>query len=171
MGWIIENKRLWRGLLLGLLFMALMGPWVFDIIHVPAEYPCSAAWVRLVGDYCGEPRSGIWILGEMIGMMTGLVTGLFALSDVLPGLLFVISIFLPFVSTAVMLLSGGQRQWVGLHSLAIILAVGAILLSGLFSFPRLSWMIWGVWLYVVSAVGALVLEAVNLMIKRKTISR
>jgi hypothetical protein len=60
--WIIENKRLWRGIIVGLLLIALMGPWVFDIIHLPGEGPCSASWIRLAGNFCGEPLSVIWIL-------------------------------------------------------------------------------------------------------------
>ena len=44
------------------LLVAIMGPWTFDLIHVPSEYPCSAPFIRLEGDFCGTPMSGGWIL-------------------------------------------------------------------------------------------------------------
>jgi hypothetical protein len=63
--WIIENKRLWRAALLGLLLIAIMGPWVFDIIHVPIKLStfflgcvgCLA--VRRSSCHNADPRGGI----------------------------------------------------------------------------------------------------------------
>ncbi len=64
MSWINKHKRVWRVAILVLLLVAIMGPWTFDRINVPSEYPCS---VRLEGDFCGTPMSGIWIFSWIIG--------------------------------------------------------------------------------------------------------
>ena len=43
--------------MLALLVGAMLGPWIFDLINVPAQYPCD---FRLVGDFCGVLLSGFW---------------------------------------------------------------------------------------------------------------
>ena len=58
MSWIVEHKRLWGIAILALLLLAILGPWAYDQINVPAEYPCSAPFIRLEGDFCGVPYSG-----------------------------------------------------------------------------------------------------------------
>jgi hypothetical protein len=52
---IDKHKKYWRAALLVLLLAAFIGPWAFDPINVPAEYPCSAPFVRLGGDFA-DPR-------------------------------------------------------------------------------------------------------------------
>ena len=141
---LAENKRLWRGLLLGLLLVALMGPWVFDLIHVPAEYPCSAPFIRLEGDYCGVPLTGPWILMALGGLLT-----------------------LPLISTATLLLRGDRRGLVVFHLVALILPLGALVLMGWFSDPRFSRILWGPWLYAAAAAGGLLLELARLALDRR----
>jgi hypothetical protein len=67
MSWINKHKRVWRVAILVLLLVAIMGPWTFDRINVPSEYPCSTPNIRLEGDFCGTPMSGIWIFSWMVG--------------------------------------------------------------------------------------------------------
>jgi hypothetical protein len=59
MSWINEHKSVGRVAVLMLLLVAMMGPWTFDLINVPAEYPCSAPNIRLDDDFCGTPLPGI----------------------------------------------------------------------------------------------------------------
>jgi hypothetical protein len=54
MEWLVNKKIVWRGLLLLLFFLAMAGPWMFDRIWVPAEYTCSAPFVRLDENFCGS---------------------------------------------------------------------------------------------------------------------
>ena len=46
MDWMVEHQRSWRLFELGLLILAIFGPWAFDRIVVPADYPCDTA-IRL----------------------------------------------------------------------------------------------------------------------------
>jgi hypothetical protein len=166
MVWANDKKRLLRAMMLGLLLIALMGPWVFDIIHVPREFPCSAPWIRLVDDFCGEPLSGIWILSGITGMVASLFAGAPVLSWVLQSFMFPVPLLLPIISASVLLLRGERVALLVFHSLALILSITTVLLTGLLSYPHFSWIVWGVWLYVGSAAGALILEGVLLARRR-----
>ncbi len=77
--WAEQDNRFWRVILLVLLLVAFLGPWGFEEIHVPAEYPCNAPFVRLEGDFCGQPISGIsvypWIVISFFTASAGLVSG------------------------------------------------------------------------------------------------
>ena len=145
-----------------------MGPWAFDLIHVPAQYACSAPFVRLQGDFCGTPLSGLWILlaavGEVGSTAVALAGGSTALVE--PGrlLLFLLGVFLlvlPVFSTLRMLLPGEQRRrrfaqpvvW----GLAGAASVGWLLLTPAEWLPG---RLWGAWLYAGFAACMLVLETV-----------
>ena len=58
--WINEHKNGWRVALLVVVLVAIMGPWTFDPINVPSEYPCQAPYIRLDDDFCGTPLPGTW---------------------------------------------------------------------------------------------------------------
>ena len=77
--WIDKNKRIWRTAILIMLLVSMIGPWSFELINVPSKYPCSSPFIRLEGDFCGEPILGIRILSFMIfGMVSssmGLASG------------------------------------------------------------------------------------------------
>ena len=45
--WMNEHKRALRVALLILLLVAIAGPWAYDQVNVPAEYPCTDPFVRL----------------------------------------------------------------------------------------------------------------------------
>jgi hypothetical protein len=145
---IIESRRLFRFIVLGLLLVALLGPWVFDIIHVPREFSCDFPWARVGGDFCGWPRPGILSVLGNIGW----------------------AFLLPVISSIALVWRGESRAWLIFHLLALILAGGILLATGLLRFPRLSWAAWGVLLYVATAAGALLLEAI-LQLARRSSSR
>jgi len=171
MSWFNEHQRVWRAALLMLLPGAMLGPWVFDSIHVPAEYPCHAPIVRLEGDFCGVPLSGIavfsWIVLGLIGMVTQPITGTIVFADWARALLFaglVLLLFAAPLSSLLLLISGGgRRRWqvshIAMWSLTLVI-MG--LLIALPRYPRLIWELWGIWLYAALAAGTLTLEALTL---------
>lgn len=175
MSWMNEHKRVWRVAVLVLLLVAMMGPWVFDLIFVPSEYSCSAPAIRLEGDYCGIPMSGAWLLAAMTGllinMVVGLVTGAMVLTDRVREFLFsllVLLLVLPFFSTLLLILRGDRRRQLVFHLAAWSFAVGLGLWLGMSGHLKLFWVLWGIWLYVGLAASALILEVVMLVARRKT---
>ncbi len=176
MSWINKHQRVWRVVILVLLLIAMMGPWTFDLINVPAEYPCSAPNIRLEGDYCGMPLTGIWIFSEMVGGLINLgvrlATGATAFTDGARELLFSLLLLLlvaPFFSTLPLILGGDRRRWRMFHVVAWGLAVGIGLLLGLSGSSRLFWVlwVWGIWLYIGLAGSALILEVLVLVAERR----
>jgi len=174
LSWINEHKTAWRVAVLIVLLVAMMGPWTFDLIHVPAEFPCSAPFIRLEGDFCGTPLSGIWILwaivSEFINMVVGLVTG--AMGFIEWARLFLVSLFLfllvlPFFSTLLSILRRDRRRRQVFNVVAWGLAAGIGLLIGLSRYPKLYWALWGIWLYIGLAAGALILEVLALVAGRR----
>ncbi len=153
--WMNEHKRVWRVTGLILLLVAIIGPWTFDKIYVPSKYVCSSPIVRLEGDYCGMPLSGIKLLSMMAGGFTnivvGMVTGTTVLIDRLGEFAFCllgILLILPYFSILFMTLREGSPGWFVFHVAALSLAFGASLLFATFNYPKLFWELWGIWLYV-----------------------
>jgi hypothetical protein len=134
MSWLDDHKRVWRLVVLGLLLMAFVGPWAFELINVPSEYPCSAPFIRLQGDYCGTPVSGIAILpallGELVNLAVQLVAGPAAIHDLGRRLLFILGallLFLPLLSTVFLTLPGNRRPRQLFHLLLWGLATLSVL--------------------------------------------
>ena len=178
MSWINKQERVWRVAILVLLLVAIMGPWTFDLINVPSEYPCSTPNIRLEGDFCGIPMSGIWIFPWMVGgfinASVGLVTGAMGFTEWTRVFLFSLVIFLlllPFFSTLLLILGGGHRRGQMFQVGAWGLASGIGLLIGISRFPKLFWVLWGVWLYIGLAASALILEVLALAAGRSPIQR
>jgi len=181
MSWINEHKRVWRVAILVLLLVAIMGPWSFELINVPSEYPCSAPFIRLEGDFCGTPTLGIqYLVGTIDGVINrgvGLVTGAtgfasrgdelfreFLFMMVVPFLL-----VLPFFSTLLLLVRGDRRRRLVFNIVAWSLAAGAGLLLGVLNVLRPGWwMLWGIWLYIGLTVSALILEVLTLAAERRS---
>ena len=94
--------RVWRVIILLTLFLGIVGPWNYERLHVPAKYPCTPPNVRLEGDFCGSPVSGMvilaWIVGWFLYAVVGLFTGGTSLaqagSELLSGLLVNLLLFL-----------------------------------------------------------------------------
>jgi len=172
--WINEHKNVWRVAVLLLLSVAVMGPWTFDLINVPSEYPCSAPFIRLENDFCGMPRPGIWVFSWMVGgfinMVVRLVTGATVFTDLAFEFLYSLLpllLVLPFCSTLLLILGGDRRRRQVFHVAAWGLAAGVGLLLGMSSFSRLLWALWGLWLYIGLAAGALILEVLTLAAGRR----
>ena len=147
MVFLIRYKNVWRLLLLLLLFVALSGPWTLDLINVPAEYPCSAPFIRLEGDFCGLPLSGWRVI-----LLFSCVLFLFVL---------------PVFATLLIMMRGYRRGRQIFLMASWGLALSAAIWFGIAGYPRLFWVVWGVWLYIGSAASALILEGVAMVGGRK----
>lgn len=176
MTWIYQHRKVLRVMILALLSLALTGPWLFDLINVPSQYDCHAPNVRLYGDFCGVPMSGIkflsWIVFGFIYASKELGSGSMVFVDwgrefLLSLLLFLI--LLPFFSTLILILSGDRR---GLQVFSVVawgLALGLCLLLSISNYPELFWALWGIWLYIGVAAGALILELLVFVGGRRTL--
>ena len=165
MSWISEHQRSWRIALLVVMVVAFLGPWSFDRINVPAKYECSPPNIRLVGDFCGVPMSGVriifWTGGGFISIIFGLQTGEFVFSERIRELLTIwLLLFpvLPFISTLLLILRGNNRRRQVFTIIAWVLAIGAGLFLGINNYPNYYWADWGIKLYTGLAVCALILE-------------
>jgi len=174
MSWIAAHKKEWRVAALLLLPVAIIGPWWFDSIYVPVEYTCSPPNYRLAGDICGVPVTGLgffrWGLPGFVDASRALVVGEMTLLDWFRGLLFslfTLLLALPFFSTLLLVLRGDRRRLRVFSVVAWVLAAGVGLLVGLSSHPRLFWVLWGVWLYVVLAASASTLEVLTMVAGRR----
>ena len=156
MSWINKHRRVWGFVILALLLMAVMGPWGFDVINVPAQYSCSAPFIRLKGDFCGESVSGVRGLSALLGaLIVGTVTGRVAFIDlghIFLGILYVLIALLPVIS-AVLWISTGRHQhqsifhlaaW-GLATIFIWFGFSVRLLTDTSQFHPGK--LWGLWLY------------------------
>jgi hypothetical protein len=172
MKWLITHKRIWRTALLALLAISVFGPWGFDLIHVPAEFPCSAPHVRLSGDYCGLPLSLVWSLLAMVGDIRYLLaTGLDLPHVNLLAIHLAIVGFplLSLLSGIILILHEKGRRLHTVHLVLVGLALLGVSLNALLmgQAGRLHWALWGLWLYLSVAAGLWVLE---IMTGRKEVS-
>ena len=166
--WIDEHKRFWHVASLALLLLALIGPWTYDVIHVPAKYSCSPPNIRLEGDYCGMPLSGMQVIFFLLEAFTsisiGFLTGTAVFADrareYLLTTIFLLPL-LPFFGTAFMLCNKDSRRLQISHlltwSLAAILGLFWSLIIISDPHPH-KWRLWGVWLYMGLDVRVMILE-------------
>lgn len=163
MSLINENKNMVRTILLVIFIVSLLGPWGYDVIHVPAEYPCDLPNVRLYGDFCGIPIpwfGGVMLFaGDFFRILRELLTGAFTgRGRELLGWVLLILPSLPMVSTFFLLRHKDSARLQTFHLLAWGLGC-AFSLYVLFLQPDISvFRLWGPWLFVGVAVSAFVLE-------------
>jgi hypothetical protein len=160
MSWLTDRKRVWRVILLALLAISTLGPWAFEVIHVPARFPCSAPNVRLRGDFCGLPLPFSWgIINDLPAMLTDTAFW----SYLVPNMMFMgfmLLPLLPLLSGAILIWRENDHSLHGVHlatiKLTLLITGLQTLLLGLIG--RLHWTLWGLWLYLGAAAGLLVLE-------------
>ena len=175
MSWLNKYIRGLRFAFLGLLVVAVMGPWTFDLIVVPAKYSCSLPFVRLQGDFCGLPMSGIWILtgvtAELFNRFRGLFLEATANTDLRSLVLLTIIpiiILLPILSTMLVYKREDRLRRQVFQLVVWGMAAGAGVFFGSQNGPRIYWELWGTWLYIGLALAALIVEVVMLFVRRKT---
>jgi hypothetical protein len=166
--WLNERKRIWRVIALAGLLLAILGPWAFDRILVPAEYPCTRPHIRLEGDFCGLPLSGLWNLGaialNLIYTIVKLITGGTGVADWLLMLGYLLGAFLlvlPVYTTLLLIRAGERRSRQVFNAAAWGLALGVSLLY-VSVYPYMHPALWGIWLYIGMAASALIVEALIL---------
>lgn len=168
MTFITGNAVVLRRLILALLVVAMLGPWAFDLLNVPAQYPCEKPSVRLYGDFCGAPMSGFgalaWIFSGLFDTLTDVIRGNIAviLPDLL-ALLFVCIVVFPFLSTLLLLWKKTLRPMQILNLIVWGLACLAsfslfFLLSNREQFALFFYLYWGILLYIVVASSAVFFE-------------
>ena len=173
MSWINEHQNDWRKALLVAMLVAFLGPWTFERLYVPAEYACSAPNFRLEGDFCGAPISGIlimaWIGSGFISIIFGLLTegsDLFdRIREILISLLLLFTL-LPIFSTLLLTLRGDHPRRQVFTIIAWVLAIVGSLYLNLSSNQEHFWRVWGIWLYLGLAAGALIVEIIVILRKK-----
>lgn len=142
-----------------LLLVALVGPWFFELINVPSEYPCSAPNFRLEGDYCGSPMSVMWLLGAAVSVPSRMVVELVSGGTVQSeprelAICLLLLLMLPFLSTLLILLGGERRLVFHLTALGLAAAFSIFWLAAGWH-GGVSLRLWGTWLYAGVAVATL----------------
>jgi hypothetical protein len=169
--WLKNHPFTWRLAALALLLAALLGPWGYDRINVPAQYDCSP-YIRLAGDFCGLRISGVNAISAVVGAVFSIVVALISgavetpvsIGSLFSGLLYLVPVFLielPILSTLLLMLCGDRLALKILQVTAWILALGIALFLGYHSYPTQIQHYWGVWLYIAAGTSACVLEGVT----------
>lgn len=166
--WLVDKIKSMRTILIPLLVLALLGPWSFDRIHVPAQYVCDFPNVRLYGDFCGLPFSGFhiaaWTAGGIVDIVfqqTSTLTGLLARGDELLTAVVVLLVLgltgLPLISTP---LVNHRKRWGTqvFHLVALSLAWLASLFALVFQFRTVRLAAWGISLAFITSGLALMVE-------------
>lgn len=177
MSFIVENKVWLRMFVLALFIISMLGPWAFELINVPAQYPCDKPFVRLYGDFCGYPNSGLgtvkWAAGGFFSILDELVKGNFAaqIAEII-FLICVLIVTLPFFSNLLLIVNRDSRR---LHILSIIVWGIAclptltmfILQSNQDQFVQFFYLLWGLCLYIFVAIGTMIVEVLILKSENK----
>lgn len=161
--WSVRHKTALRLTILVLLIISLLGPWAYDRVHVPAEYACNDPFVRLEGDFCGLPMS--WFSGFLLfaggffHILRHLITGTFTgRGRELLGVFILTLPILPLFSSLLILKKKKPSRLRGFHLIAW--GLGCIFPVFIVVFqpnvPLL--LLWGAWLYLLVAVGAVAFE-------------
>jgi hypothetical protein len=176
----IQINALGRTLILALFILSMLGPWTFDLINVPAQYPCDTPFVRLYGDFCGLPLSGFTMIklaaGGLFSILSELVEGRFAAgSSLLIFLTGILVIVLPFFSTLLLLVNRNSSRRQIIH--VVVWALACLPTLTLFIFQissdqsaRFFYLLWGLWLYILVAISTVLFEILALrvnIVKRK----
>lgn len=177
MSFMTGSRVFWHLFILALLLVSMMGPWTFDLINVPAKYTCDMPFVRLYGDFCGYPMSGFqtvkWAAGGFFHVIDEFVEGNFAMRfSELIFLFGALVIVLPFFSNLLLI---GKRDSHGLQIMNVIVwgmvclpaLTIFILQSSRDQFVRFSYLLWGLWLYILVAIGAMIFEILVLRLDMK----
>jgi hypothetical protein len=163
MTWIQKHRRHWRIAIIALLMVAFMEPWVLERLYIPAEYECP---IRLDGDFCGLPQSGISLLfwlgsGFAAGLFTGEISNPERIREFLLISLFILLPLLPVLGTLLLITDQDNQRKQGFAIVFWILAIGFGIFIGMDNYPGLFWEVWGIWLYVAVAICALILEIIS----------
>jgi hypothetical protein len=162
MKWAGDNRVFIRITTLVLFTLSMLGPWMFERINVPAEYDCGKPYIRLESDFCGYPMPGFQVLPWfsvsfmeiLVQMSRGTFTG--RARELLIGL--AILPLLPFFSTLLLMWKKDSRRLRTINLVAWSLALIPPLTIFILEINRQIVQLWGLWLYILVAVGAVIIE-------------
>ena len=144
---------------------SMAGPWFYDEIMVPAQYACSAPFIRLEGDFCGLPHSGFHLIIFPLGALLQIVwssSGGSALSAIalrdLAVMAAFIALILPAITTILRALRDSSQMARLLTIASWSIAAPVALLIALSSPRGFRLSLWGVWLFIGLAIVALIFE-------------
>ena len=163
---VYEYKQVWRIIFMMFVLVSMAGPWGFDLISVPREFACSPPFVRLEGDFCGEPNRGLLALPFSVFGAAFSVFRLVTRPYLFPKYqLYFLSLLLP-VFVGLLLYARQLHRHPGkLIVFGWSLLLGANLFRVLFTIPRPVPILapWGIWLFDLTAVIALAFETLLLL--------
>jgi hypothetical protein len=165
MSWIREHKLYWRAALLLFLTAAFMGPWTISSDGVPPPEWCDSPNLLLEDNRCVRLVYGTEIITfygtVVLAMIVWLGSGAADFLSRVSEFIFTIGLFLlilPTFSTLLLIWGRETRGRRSLHMMALGLAAASALPLAL-SAPSLSPIrLWGIWLFIGLAAGALLLE-------------
>jgi hypothetical protein len=177
MSFLTENVVIWRLFALAVLIVSMVGPWTFDLLNVPAEYPCEPPVVRLYGDFCGYPLSGFetvkWAAGGFFDIFAELLKSNFAarFTEII-FLIGVLAVVLPFFSNLLLIMNRGSRRLQRISIIVWGIACLPTLTMFIFQsnrgqFAQFSRLLWGLWLYILIAMGTMIVEVLVLREENK----
>ncbi len=176
MAWIAAHKNLGRGIVLVLLVVALIGPWVYEVLitDAPLGGPCGGSLTLLKSGRCAIRLSGaqvIALLGQgFVDMSLEVLSGTTDLFDRAGEFFFMLNawfLVLPLFSTLLLLIADDRQRLQSFGVLVWGLAVAPCLLLVLGDPSLRSVHFWGIWLFIGLAVTALAIE-ISALLARST---
>jgi len=166
MAWIIQHKNWVRIAVLALLIITILGPWGYAHDGVPPAEWCQPPFLLLENGNCvGRESGAFYLLISIIGFPAGIMqflSGELVLSDLgrhsMFALFFLGLFFLPFISTLLLVRSGSNMRRRTFYVIAWGLAAALGLLVALSAEVFHPAHLWGIWLYILLAVGLLAFE-------------
>ena len=166
MAWIIQHKSWVRIAVFGLLIIAILGPWVYTHDGIPPAEWCRPPLLLLENGSCAGRVSGaFFLLISSVGLPAGILqflSGELALSALgrhfLFAFVFLGLFLLPLISALLLVRSASNMRRRAFFVIAWGLAAALGLLVALFAEVFHPAQLWGIWLYILLAVGLLAFE-------------
>lgn len=198
MSFIVQNKIWFRTFALALFIISMLGIWGFDLIdiYIPTSSPChiynslvgksflsEEHFIRLNDGTCIITISGFEVIFifamRLLGTFNELINGnldavQFPDLIALPGIFLII---LPFINNLLLLRNQSSRRLqiinVIVWALACLPALGVFLFATNIDvltkyYYKYFYLLWGLWLYILLALGAIVLEILLLKSENKS---
>lgn len=149
-----------------LLLVAILGPWVYTSDGVPPAEWCDPPYILLESDRCVKLESGvtvlIFVVSVLFSMGPTLASGMIEGGEIFREFLFILFFFLlllPFYSSLPLFLFRENRR-LRLFNMATwgLALVPTLLLATTGGSGLPFYFFWGVWLYIILATLALILE-------------
>lgn len=159
--------------LLALMLVGFIGPWIYETDGVPPPEFCDERFTLLEDGRCAREMPGLELLGWFGSGLTWILTHPAESLEYPRDTLFTLVLLLPFLPLASLLLLGllgssPARSW--FHRIVLILALVLLFFFIVDNPYMLSVPMWGLWLYLLGLVGALVWELAGALYARKALA-